>query len=680
MSCATPRTAASLVPRFPATSFRHFAVILSLGALMALPASASTLVVDLDGTYDANTNDCDGADPSYTGIPAAVADAIDGDTVFVCPGTYVHPQIIVNKRITLQGSGADVTIIDGNGGFGISPFGMIRLVPVAGTGNVVFDGFTVQNPPATTNDAALRVNLFAASAFDVNITVTNNVIIGSGNPVHNLNYTVYAAGPIGGQPAIDNFVFQHNEVRDAGSNSILIERHVGPTDVSFNKLDRGVRAPQGITSYVNMSHTGSVITSLQRVSYNTIDMANDPGPYTVTNSSSAIAFLAGLTGVTVGNYTNVEIVGNTIINLESYRRGIVLSNNITTLANTANGTISNALISCNSMSGPAGSPQEGSIGIRLVGNIPSPTISNNSMDSVDIGFRAENPDNGVATGVILNENSFIDTDSYAVDWRSIEVIDAERNWWGSDTGPTDPANPGGTGGVIGASGGPMGSGVIDFSPWLASAADADVGPCFVPDTANECRTVGICDEIDGCSDSPLPDGTPCGGGLYTCLAGECDTTVVLLPMVLNRANLRSDTPSARAAGRASVVGLINDNDTQGDFEAALLSNSVTVQITDAAAFDATRTLTNCVAGNNIIRCRSNDRLTRAIFRFRPPGPYLYMMRATFKNLNTAEAALTAPVGPVTVVLDQGVGTRSDVIGDFTPCALRGQRQLVCRER
>jgi len=59
----------------------------ALAATVLLPAwaSSSTLVVDDDGTYDAGTSACDGADASLTTINAANTAAINGDTIFVCP-------------------------------------------------------------------------------------------------------------------------------------------------------------------------------------------------------------------------------------------------------------------------------------------------------------------------------------------------------------------------------------------------------------------------------------------------------------------------------------------------------------------------------------------------------------------------------------------------------------------
>lgn len=150
--------------------------LLSLGLVVG-PAAAATRVVDDDGTYDAAGAGCDGTDVSFTGIQAAITAAVDGDTAFVCPGTYNESLIQVTKALTVQGSGADVTIIDGGGGFGNSLFGTVRIT--TNTGNVLFDGFTVRNPRATTSATALRVGITVASSQPVTITVSNNVIVGT---------------------------------------------------------------------------------------------------------------------------------------------------------------------------------------------------------------------------------------------------------------------------------------------------------------------------------------------------------------------------------------------------------------------------------------------------------------------------------------------------------------------
>ncbi len=69
---------------------------------ITLRVEASTLYVG--GTGPGN----------YTSIHAAIADASDGDTLFVYSGTY-YENIVVDKRINLTGENRDNTIIDGDG-------------------------------------------------------------------------------------------------------------------------------------------------------------------------------------------------------------------------------------------------------------------------------------------------------------------------------------------------------------------------------------------------------------------------------------------------------------------------------------------------------------------------------------------------------------------------------------
>ncbi len=451
-------------------------------AVLLLPATAlgATLVVDDDGTYDAGTDGCDGPDATYSTINAANTAAVDFDTIFVCPGTYVETQVNVTKALTFQGSGAASTFIDGGGGTGLTSAGTLRIRTT--TGDVTVDGFTIQNPSAQGASATgLRFGVSAKSTAPVTYTFTNNVIKGMNNPAWGMDYGFYTDGPGGGQ---ETLVFQYNTITETGSNPMLIERHPGPTDVSYNVIDRGVYSG-GLSAYFNFSHSGTVITSLQRVSNNVINMAADGGPYTSSNGGGAISFVGAFTGGSAGSFSNVEITDNEIVGVEAYRRGISLFNNAP--APGTIGDISNAVIRCNTISGP-GTPQAGSYGIRFNGLITDPDIRNNAIDSVDTAFAGLIRNTHVATGITLNENSFTSIGTYAIDWQSDVSFDAEANWYDDPSGPTATGNPGGTGAAIGASGGPPGSPVVDYDPWLESGSDADPGPCFVPD-AGPCTIV-----------------------------------------------------------------------------------------------------------------------------------------------------------------------------------------------
>jgi hypothetical protein len=482
---------------------------LALGAGLApAVAGAATHVVDVDGTYDAGTNACSGTDPAFTTIQAAVTAASDTDTILVCPGTYAEAQIHIDKALTVQSvDGAATTIIDGLGGTGLAVAGTVRIT--ATTGDVLFDGFTVRNSKAGPG-AGAKFNVRVGSTAPVTITVSNNVLVGHDDPADGNDYGLYAAGP----NANDSLVFQYNTLRNHGSNPILIERHKGPTDVSYNTFDRGVRSAAS-SAYVNMSHTNDAITTLQKVSHNTIDLGNDPGPYDATTASSGISFIGALTGTTLGNFNNVEISHNTIINVRGFRRGIALSNSANNAGIQANGAIANAVITCNTIIGPG---EAGSVGVRFFGFTPNPTLANNTIAGVDVGVIGEPRNGHVVDTATLTENAF-ETGTHALNWQSSGAVAAERNWWGDASGPTDAGNPGGTGGAIAT------SGPVDYVPWLGSGDDADAGPCFVPGGLDQCNGVETCTAPGTCAAPPLADGTACDDG-DACTTGDVCTAGV----------------------------------------------------------------------------------------------------------------------------------------------------------
>lgn len=485
--------------------FARTLLALALGAGLAPAlAGAATHVVDVDGTYDAGTNACAGADPAFTTIQAAVTAAADTDTILVCPGTYAEAQIVINKALTVQSvAGAATTIIDGTGGTGLAVAGTVRII--ATTGDVLFDGFTVQNAKAGPGN--VKFNVRVGSTAPVTITVTNNVLIGLGNPADTQDFGLYAAGP----NANDTFVFQYNTLRQHSSNPILIERHKGPTDVSYNDFNRGVRSA-ATSAYVNMSHTNDAITTLQKVSHNTIDLGNDPGPYDATTASTGVSFIGALTLTTLGTFSNVEISHNTFTNVRGFRRAIQLTNSANNAGIQANGAISNAVIACNTISGPG---EAGSLGVRLFGYVPNPTLSNNAISGVDTGLIAEPRNGHIVDTATLDENA-IEAVTQAVNWQSTGALAAELNWWGDASGPTEAGNPGGTGGAI------VSAGPVDYVPWLGTGTDADAGPCFVPGALDQCNGVQTCTAPASCSAAPLPDGTSCDDA-DACTTGDVCT-------------------------------------------------------------------------------------------------------------------------------------------------------------
>ncbi|HVU64300.1 MAG TPA: hypothetical protein VHC70_10010, partial [Phycisphaerales bacterium] len=74
--------------------------------LVGSARGASVLVVADDGMGSAS--DCNDATPAYTSINAAIVAAAPGDTIRVCPGTYVE-NVVLNKSVHLIGAMAGVS-------------------------------------------------------------------------------------------------------------------------------------------------------------------------------------------------------------------------------------------------------------------------------------------------------------------------------------------------------------------------------------------------------------------------------------------------------------------------------------------------------------------------------------------------------------------------------------------
>ena len=195
-------------------------------------------------------------------------------------------------------------------------------------------------------------------------------------------------------------MFEHNQITQTGANAILLEQHWGPTDVSHNTFDRGV-GDGASDAYFNMNYGGKHITTLQKVSYNKIDMgANCSGcDFDYDHRGTGITFAAGFTG-TKGGFTNVVISHNQISNLRANRRGIGTWNNAT---DPDEGDIL-ATINYNRIIGEVGEDITGSKGIDTIGFISNTLISYNNVQNVDIGIQLREWNSDNAYGCHISHN------------------------------------------------------------------------------------------------------------------------------------------------------------------------------------------------------------------------------------------------------------------------------------
>ena len=259
----------------------------------------------------------------YPTIQAAVNAANSGDIVKVSAGTYHESQIVINKALTVLGAGADETIIDGTT---VLPLPEMGLVRITADGNVTLSGFTLQNAGAS---GGVRVGLFASSPVAGNkYTITDNKIIGSGDPDDDQDYGFYGNG------GRENLVFQQNVVKHTGANAVLIELHAGPTDISDNTLDVGV---YGADAIFTMTYGNLDVTTVQQRNNNVINVGTG-GPFDADHRATGITFASAYRNYSPfvtkpydvdlgdGKFTSVQIMRNTIYNVQAERRGISLWN------------------------------------------------------------------------------------------------------------------------------------------------------------------------------------------------------------------------------------------------------------------------------------------------------------------------------------------------------------------
>ena len=415
-------------------------IILVLGILLLSP-----LVLSIDITVC--SIGC-----NFTLIQGAINNASSGDSILVSAGTYNENQIVINKRLKVIGEGADTTIIDGSNAT-LTETGLVRIIA---NGDVEFKGFTVRNAGGVSNvgdggDDLTNVGIYTqSSSSSSDYVISKNKIYGTNEPDDEEDYGFYS------NSGKEHLIFTNNTIRETGANPILLEKHTGSVDVTYNNLDTGVGGPTD--SIFAMIYGGTDIISAYNINNNYFDMSSG-GPYDYGHRGTAITIASSFPGNGEGKFTNVEISGNLIENLKPNRRGIGFWN-----GNTGNGDdgASTGIISNNVIIGENG---EGSRGITLLGKTTNVNIINNTLKNIEKGIWSTNWDSDFSVNTKINYNSFEGND-YGLIWDGIDTLDAEYNWWGDCEGPS--------GNDI------TGSGLllVDSDPWI--------GVCIENKTTTSC--------------------------------------------------------------------------------------------------------------------------------------------------------------------------------------------------
>ncbi len=179
--------------------------------------NARTLWVDDDGTVGAAASSCDGSDPAYIRIQAAIEAAEDGDEIRICPGVY-------REQITIHRNYLTVRSVDGSA-VDASPDTILlpeELDPagvwILGDGNVL-EGLVIQDTAAGPPHPVHLHRLIWVGG-DRN-TVRRNRLVGRG-PTGPADIGVEVHGGDVGNGVAERNEIVENEILNVFSHAILV--------------------------------------------------------------------------------------------------------------------------------------------------------------------------------------------------------------------------------------------------------------------------------------------------------------------------------------------------------------------------------------------------------------------------------------------------------------------------
>ena len=131
---------------------------------------------DCDGLIDADEPECVTihVPADQPTIQAGIDAAIDGNLVFVAPGTYVENIVLLDKSIRVQSeAGADVTVIDGN------QMGSVVTLSGFGSEEAIIEGFTLRNGSGSEEPGYRSLSGGGIYCFESSPTIKSCIISGN---------------------------------------------------------------------------------------------------------------------------------------------------------------------------------------------------------------------------------------------------------------------------------------------------------------------------------------------------------------------------------------------------------------------------------------------------------------------------------------------------------------------
>src|SRR3989475_472386 len=349
----------------------------------------------------------------YTKIQDAVNAAAPGDIIQVCAGTYpelpLGSPLTINKTLTLLGAQSTMDARNPRGPESIITDPQGTFITA---NNVVIDGFTIEN----STNAAFTGYGIAIGAGTTGTKILNNIVQD--------NIAGIALSNTGGSQVLirHNQIQNNNQVGGASGTGIYTDQFVSGGAVTNVLIEENAFIGNDDAG-IDVSNTALPGVSNLDVSTNSFNL----------NGRAVLLFNTHMSTIHDNSITNSTFVGSAAIRLFDNNSDLSILNN-------------------GLMTGAGHAIRLSFLG--LVGSASSDVVIHEN----NIGTAGSA--NFVGDGLLVDAGSHVGT------------VNAECNWWGSTTGPTNGGNPGGTGEEV--------VGDADFTPWLLAPAPGGVCTGGVP--------------------------------------------------------------------------------------------------------------------------------------------------------------------------------------------------------
>ena len=349
---------------------------------------------------------------TFTTIQAAINAASPGNVILVCAGTYPElPSgglLTVTKTLTLLGA---QNTVDARGARGPESVITATRGTSVSASNVIIDGFTVENSIATAfTGYGIWLNPGISGTQILNNIIQDNIVgIGLANSGVS-------------QGLIQHNLIQNNNVPGPASGTgIYTDQFVGGTVKDVLIKENAFKGNDDAGIDVSNTNPAGGVFGLD-VSTNSFDM----------NGRGVLLFNTHMSTIHDNSITNSTFVGSAAIRLFDNNSDLsVLNNDLMTGAGHAIRLSIGA-------------------GLPLMSPTPSKSVVIHENNIGVVGFTSFALD-----GLLVDPMSHVGT------------VNAECNWWGSATGPTDPINnPSGMGEEV--------VGDADYKPWLTAPTPGEL--------------------------------------------------------------------------------------------------------------------------------------------------------------------------------------------------------------